>query len=203
MRTALNVFHALINQGTISDGLYQYLDSQKIPIDFSDLLRWQWTLSVSALDRYIHDIVRIGMVQIFDGRRPQTPKYQTFHIGMNEFINITTAPISAIEFENVVARQHSFLAFQFPDKISDALAYIWDEKNKWDAISSHMTTAISSRDLRVKLTNIVTRRNQIVHEGDCFSTVLPLQQQPISLADTKDVINFISDLAEAIYTSVV
>lgn len=203
MRNALNVFNALIDQGTISDGLYQYLDSQKIPLDFSDLLRWQWILSVSALDRYIHDIVRIGMMQVFEGKRPQTPKFQTFRIGMNEFMNITGAPIPTIEFEREVARQHGFLAFQFPDKIADALAYIWDEKSKWDVISSHMKTPITSHDLRVKLTNIVTRRNQIVHEGDCFSTLLPLKQQPISPADTQEVIKFISELAEAIYVSVV
>ena len=167
------------------------------------MLRWQWTLSVSAFDRYIHDIVRIGMVQAFELKRPQTQKFKTFHIGMNEFANITTSPVPAIEFEREVARQHSFLAFQFPEKIADALAYIWDEKNKWDVISGNMKTAITSRDLKIKLTNIVTRRNQIVHEGDCFAAVLPLQQQSISLADTKDVIEFITELANAIYTSVV
>lgn len=203
MKNALNIFKALIEQGTISDGLYQYLDSQKIHLDFSDLLRWQWILSVSALDRYIHDIVRIGMVQAFEMKRPQTPKFKTFHIGMNEFANITTAPIPAIEFEREVARQHSFLAFQFPDKIADALAYIWDEKNKWDIISSNMNSTITPRDLKTKLTNIVTRRNQIVHEGDCLTVLLPLQQQPVSLADTKDVIKFITELAEAIYKSLI
>lgn len=202
MKTALDNFKTLIEQCSTSEGLYQYLDSQKIPLDFSNLLRWQWTLSVSALDRYIHDIVRIGMVQSFDGKRPQTAKFRTFHIDMNKFTIITNSPIPTNEFEQEIARQHSFLAFQLPDKIADALSYIWDENDKWNIISRNMKTPITSRDLRTKLTNIVIRRNQIVHEGDCFTAGSLFQQQPISLVDTKNVTGFISELAESIHTSV-
>lgn len=203
MSEAINVFNALISQGTISSGLFQYLVTQKVPLDFSDLLRWQWVLSVSALDRYIHDVVRIGMIEAFQGERSQTPKFKTFRIDMKEFLNINEAPIPAIEFEKEIIRQHSFLAFQYPEKIADALAYVWDESNKWDIISSHMRTSITSNDLKVKLKNIVVRRNQIVHEGDCFSTILPLQQQMVTINDTEDVTKFITELVYAIELSIV
>lgn len=202
MKNAIKVFNALISQGTISSGLFQHFETQKVPLDFSDLLRWQWVLSVSALDRYIHDIVRIGMIEAFEGRRSQTSKFKTFRIDMKEFTNISGSPIPSIEFEKEIVRQHSFLAFQFPDKIADALAYIWDESNKWDVISSNMETNITASDLKVKIKNIVVRRNQIVHEGDCFSAIIPLQQQPISLNDAEDVTKFIADLVHAIDISV-
>ena len=62
MINALRVFQALMDQTEVSKGLYNYIDSQRVPIDASDLLRWEWVLAVSALDKYIHDVVRIGMV---------------------------------------------------------------------------------------------------------------------------------------------
>lgn len=202
MSSAINTFHALMNQGTMSKGIYTYLDTNKVPMDFSDLLRWQWVLSVSALDRYVHDIVRIGMLEIFEGRRNPTAKYKSFRIDLNNFNSIIESPTPVIEFEKEVIRQHSFLAFQYPDKIADALSYIWNEQNKWDVICSNMATDISSANLKTKLKNIITRRNQIVHEGDCFSANSPLHQQPISILDTDDVNKFISELANAIDISI-
>jgi len=202
MSTAKNTFDMLISQGTISNGLYQYLESQSIHIDFSDLLRWQWTLAVSALDRYIHDIVRAGMVMEFEGRKNPTPKYQNFRIDMSTYAMIRSSPVPAVAFEQEVGRQHSFLAFQYPDKIADALSLIWDEANKWDVIGRTMVPPVPVPDLKTKLKNIVLRRNQIVHEGDCLSLSPPLGQQPISLSDVNDVVRFIKSLVLAIDTCV-
>lgn len=202
MSSAINNFHVLMNQGTMSKGIFIYLETNKVPMDFSDLLRWQWVLSVSALDRYVHDIVRIGMIDIFEGRRNPTAKYKSFRIDLNKFNSILESPAPAIEFEKEVIRQHSFLAFQYPDKIADVLSYIWNEQNKWDVICHNMITNFSSNNLKTKLKNIITRRNQIVHEGDCFSATSPLQQQPISILDADDVSKFITELANAINVSV-
>lgn len=202
MNSAINTFHALMNQGTMSKGIYIYLDTNKVPMDISDLLRWQWVLSVSALDRYVHDIVRIGMLEIFEGRRNPTAKYKSFRIDLNNFNSIIESTTPVIEFEKEIIRQHSFLAFQYPEKIADALSYIWNEQNKWDVICSNMTTDISSSNLRTKLKNIITRRNQIVHEGDCFFANSPLHQQPITILDTDDVNKFITELANAIDISI-
>ena len=203
MSTAKNTFDMLISQGSISNALYQYLENQNIPIDFSDLLRWQWTLAVSALDRYIHDIVRAGMVMEFEGRKSPTSKYQNFRIDMSTYTMIHSSPVPAAAFEQEVGRQHSFLAFQYPDKIADALSLIWDETNKWDVIGRTMIPPVSAVDLKTKLKNIILRRNQIVHEGDCLSLSLPLSQQPISLSDVDDVVSFINSLVLAIDTCVI
>lgn len=202
MRNAMNVFNSLIAQGAVTKGLYEYIETNKIPLDSSDLLRWQWVLSISALDKYVHDIVRAGMIDEFLGRKTPTSKFKTFHIDMNALSNIKESSTPEIEFEKEVVRQHSFLAFQYPDKITDALSYIWDEPHKWNVISGNMSTAIMADNLRTKLKNIVVRRNQIVHEGDCFSTTLPLQQQPILFCDTEDVVQFIKDLVSAIDASI-
>lgn len=202
MRNAVNAFCALIDQTSFSEGLYCYLKEQKVPIDASDLLRWQWVLSISALDKYIHDVVRIGMIQEFLGTRSKTDKFNAFRIDMGKYLNIANSPSPESEFEKEIIRQHSILAFQHPDKISDALSFIWSEQHKWEVISNNMATPISAKDLKTKLINVVTRRNQIVHEGDCFSSCLPLQQQPISESDVYDVVTFVKEIVQAIQKSI-
>ena len=202
MNDAMNVFNSLIEQCSTTMGLYTYLESNGIPMDASDLLRWQYVLSVSALDKYIHDIVRIGMIDEFKGIRRETLKYKNFKINLSTFSLIKNSSTPEIEFSNEIIKQHSFLAFQDPDKIVDALSLIWDEPHKWQVISSNMATNISENDLKIKLKNIVIRRNQIVHQGDCLSTQYPLQQQIISKSDALEVVNFIKELANAIENSI-
>ena len=198
MINAKRTFETIINQTKVSAGLYNYLSAQKVPIDASDLLRWQWVLAISALDKYIHDIVRIGMIQEYQGRRTKTDKYKTFKINMDTYAYLSSSIAPEVDFEKEIIHQHSVLAFQHPDKISDALSYIWTEQHKWEAISQKMATPISPKDLRTKLNNIVVRRNQIVHEGDCFNLSVPFQQQTISEADVNDVITFVTELVQAI-----
>lgn len=202
MNNAMIVFRSLIEQCSTTMVVYEYLESKCVPLDAFDLLRWQYVLAVSALDKYIHDIVRIGMIQIFQGNRSETAKYKSFRIEFSLATIINNSANPEIVFSNEITRQHSFLAFQDPDKIADALSYIWEAKHKWSIISSNMATPISETDLKTKLKNIVIRRNQIVHEGDCLSTQIPLQQQIITKADTQDVINFIKELVVAIGNSI-
>ena len=202
MNNALMSFKAIIAQTHTSSGLYRYLQEQKIQIDASDLLRWQWVLSISAFDKFIHDIVRIGMVDEFLGKRPETAKFKTFHITMPLFSSIKNSPSPELLFEREIIRQHQMSSFQAPDKVSDALSYIWNEDHKWYVISSNMKRSVDEKALRLTLNNIVIRRNQIVHEGDCVTAMFPMKQQVISEVDTNDVISFISELAEAIYISV-
>lgn len=203
MKNAIKTFDSLIDRLDTSQGLYGYIEQQKIPIDASDLLRWQWVMTVYALDKYIHDIVRAGMVEEFLGKRSQTDKYKNFHITMSSYLDLSSSKLPQIDFEREVTYRHSFLAFQSPDKISDALAYIWSENKKWEVISKNMTTPISEKDLKTQLNNIVLRRNQIVHEGDCLSFISPLQQQEIYNSDVEDVINFIAEIVHAINSLVI
>jgi hypothetical protein len=180
--------------------VYDYLD-QKVqgPMDYSDLLRWQWVQAVSSLGKFVHDIVRVGMLHIYTGRRNPTNKYLTFTIDLKTHLQIIQDINSAISiFEKQVLLKNGYLAFQDPDKISDALSYIWDEKNKWKVISDII--GMSESDVKTQLRNISIRRNQMVHEGD-YSDVL-VQRQTISRTDVVEVINFIEKVAESIYNAV-
>lgn len=197
MRRALTVFETVLQDTEQAHIIYTYLDKVvKAPIDYSDLLRWQWVQSVSALDKLIHDLVRLGMLEIFQSRRSLTPKFASFAIDINFHMQLVAAPTSAINlFESQILKKHSFLSFQDPDKISDALSNIWDEPHKWKCISAKMQ--LEESRVKTQLKNIVIRRNQIAHAGDYPN--LMLERQEIEPNDVKDVVDFIKNLGENIY----
>ncbi|MDR1175779.1 MAG: hypothetical protein LBK83_09970 [Treponema sp.] len=179
---------------------YDYLvQAVHAPIDYSDLLRWQWVHAVSALDKFIHDTVRIGMLQIYTGHRNSTNKYLTFTIDLKTHLQIIQDRSSALDiFEQQVLLKNGHLAFQDPDKISDALSYIWDEEHKWKAISNRI--GISEKDVKTQLKNISIRRNQMVHESDYPENLL--QRQTISRDDVTEVVDFIIKVGKSIYDNI-
>ena len=179
--------------------MYNYFEHSVVPVDISDLLRWQWVQCISAFDKFVHDVVRVGMVEIFLGNRTPTPKYNTFQIDIQTYGDIINNIIDAsLIFERKIILKHGFLAFQDPSKVADALSYIWNENDKWGKISNLM--GMSKDDCTTYLRNIVIRRNQIVHEGDYTDSLS--RRQDIFLQDVIDIRDYILKLGQAIYDCV-
>ena len=182
--------------------LHDYLCANlKSPMTFDDLLRFQIVYSVSALDKLIHDLVRIGMVQIFVGMRPATSKYLTERISMSAYANLTSATIPPKEyyFEQEIISKLGIVAYQSPDNIADGLSYIWDEKHKWQRIAAAM--AITENQARTQLKLIVDRRNKIAHEADVDIT--SGGKFAISKSDCEPTVLFIERCGEEIVKLVV
>lgn len=200
MLLAYRRFVELVEDTKNVEVLYQYLKNTiKVPIETNDLLRWQWIQCISAFDKFIHDVVRIGMVEIYVGARVTTAKYNSFQLDIQTCIDMNASPLSAASiFEQKVILKHSFLAFQDPNKVSDALAYIWSDNDKWQTISNMV--GMSKNDCVTFLKNAVIRRNQIVHEGDYTDSLS--KRQDIYEQDVNDVRTFILNIGEAIYNCV-
>lgn len=183
---------------TLHDYLYTNLKS---PMTFDDLLRFQIVYSVSALDKLIHDIIRIGMVQIFIGTRPATSKYLAERISMSAYVNLSSATIPPKEyyFEQEIISKLGIVAYQSPDNIADGLSYIWDEKHKWQKIAAAM--AIKEEQARTQLKLIVDRRNKIAHEADVDIT--SGGKFAISKSDCESTVLFIEKCGEEIVKLVV
>lgn len=198
MTNAYSCFRILMQDTKNICTLYNYLSQVvKPPYDYSDLLRWQWAQSVSALDKLIHDIVRIGMRECFLGNRPITDKFSNFALNFSTYQQLQQNQLSAsLIFEQYVTAKNKTLSFQDPDKISDGLSYIWSEAHKWHAIAAQMGKPENL--VRTELKNIAIRRNQIVHEGDYLVT--SASRQAIEKADVDEVIDFIEQLGNAVYT---
>lgn len=200
MNNALIVFNALIHDTKGTRALYDYIDTVvHPPMDYSDLLRWQWAQAASALDKLVHDLVRIGMIEIYQGMRKPTKKYLSFPLTVEAHAQMVGNPGFALQlFEQQVSLKHSYLAFQEPDKISDSLSNIWNENHKWQCIANELS--LPEDVVKTQLRNISIRRNQIVHEGD-YSNII-LQRQNIAKEDVTEVIDFVEKLGVAIYTLV-
>ncbi len=180
--------------------LYSHLvNNLKIPeSEVSHLLRSEIMYAVSCFDKFIHDIVKQGMVDTFLTTRRQTNSYKKFAISLEELNSInnpTLFPPPQTIFENIISDRHKHLSFQDPKKVADALSLIWDEAHKWQKIATEM--GVNQNDIKVELKNIVIRRNQIVHENDV--NLLTNNLEPIKELDTKKSVDFIEMLGLSIY----
>lgn len=166
-----------------------------------DLLRSQLVNCVSAFDKLMHDLVRIGMVHTFVNQRSPTAKYLNEAIAIQHLpaLSSNAVPPAAVRFGEIVREKHSKLSFQDPDKVADGLSYIWDEGQKWQKIS--LGLGISESAARVKLKLIVTRRNAIVHEADLDP--VNSQKQAITRAEATDISNYLLLLGNRICDLVV
>ncbi|QOY73230.1 hypothetical protein IH404_09305 [Pseudomonas sp. OST1909] len=182
MRNALALFNENIMSARHAGGLYDYLTaSVTVPASFEDLLRSQVVYAVSAFDKLIHDLVRIGMLEIFTGARPPTPKYLSEPISIQIHSDLISASIPPKEhiFEQAIFRKLKIVSYQDPIKVADGLSYIWDEGQKWQKISEKMAQPDSV--IRTTLKLIADRRNTIVHEAD----IDPLTNEKLSITKSE------------------
>ncbi len=58
------------------------LDRVEVVVDLNDLLRAEMVLIVSALDHFVHELARLGMMEIWRGIRPATAAYLKFSVSL-------------------------------------------------------------------------------------------------------------------------
>jgi hypothetical protein len=197
MLNARGVFHKNIRQANELGALYDHLTyTVAIPEQFDDLLRSQIVNAVSAFDKLMHDLIRIGMVRIFESQRPATGKYLSETVAIQHLPGLATGmvPPPSVRFEEIVREKLSHLSFQDPVKIADGLSYIWDEGQKWQQIA--LGLGMADQDVKRKQRLIVTRRNAIVHEADLDPVTN--QKQGITRVEATDICNFLLGLGNRI-----
>lgn len=198
MLTAIEAFQTSIARVVQLGGLHDAILSLTTKaLDPSDILRAQVVLGVSALDYYIHEITVLGMVEVFNGRRPATAAFRKYRISMDSVVASTTNTGNGW-FESDVRERHSFSTFQQPDKIADAIRH-FSEVKLWMEVGKKMATP--ENDVKTRLKLIVDRRNKIAHEAD-LDPSYPGVYWPITKHDVDGSLQFISRLAESIHAVV-
>ena len=202
MYSALTLFKANIEEAKNLTLLYEYLENSiKSPFSFDDLLRAQIVYSVSAFDKLMHDVIRIGIMEIFTDKRNPTPKYLAESISTsiyNELISATVPPKEHI-FEQAIVKKLKTISYQDPEKVAEGLSYIWEEKQKWQKIALKM--AIDDKTAKTTLKLIVDRRNAIVHEADI--NFLTNHKYSISMTECQSITEFLYRCGEEIVALVV
>lgn len=200
MLDILEQFRENIRRVQALGGLYDVLNQQTTPaLDLTDLLRSQIVMAVSALDHYVHEITRVGMLEVYSDKRPQTPAFLRFQVTMES----TLRGIAAGEnndgwLDEEIRKKHGYLAFQHPDRIADAIR-LFSSCTLWISVASELNLEVE--DVKTELQLIVNRRNQIAHEADLDSRI-PGNRFAISASDAKRIIDLIQNIGEAIYVVV-
>src|ERR1700678_396105 len=130
MLNSLSTFRGNIKDAREIGPLHDYLVAKiGLSMNFDDLLRSQIVYSVSAFDKLIHDIVKIGIMDIFIGKRQATPKFLSEKITMEVLnaMSVATIPPKEFYFEQHIVSKLKIIAFQDPDKVADGLSFVWNE----------------------------------------------------------------------------
>ena len=157
--------------------------------------RAQIVSGVSALDYLIHEIVRIGMVEISKGSRSRTDAFTKFQLPIEAVEQALNGQTQESWLADSVREKHSWLSFQRPDKIADALRLI-SPKNLWEEVGNELQ--LSAKDVKLRLDMIVDRRNKIAHEADMDPTN-PGFRWPIDQDMASDALDEIERVVEAVY----
>jgi hypothetical protein len=197
MRNSRSVFRENIRLTREIGSLHDYLTTNVVgPISFDDLLRSQIVYAVSAFDKLMHDLIRIGMVDILIGKRLATPKYLNEKIPLSVVNQMaaSTIPPKEIIFEQYIVSRLKILSYQDPDNVADGLSYIWSEQHKWQKIAVAMGKDETA--VRTELRLVISRRNAIVHEADI--DLATGKKLSITKADCENSISFLESCGEQI-----
>lgn len=182
------------NLGAIYDSIN--LQTTQI-LDLSDILRAQYVMLVSALDHFIHELVRFGMIEIYNENRRATKKFKEFIFSTDKNILFQKAIMeekSDVWLNHQIRHRNGFKSFQEADKIKEAMLLIIDT-DIWEEVANRLKG--DARQMKRKLNLIIDRRNQISHEADIEPTYQELRV--IYVEDVNDSIIFIESLVEVIF----
>jgi hypothetical protein len=163
-------------------------------VDLTDILRAELVMAVSALDHLVHELARVGMLDVYHGRRSETDAYRRFRVSMGAAALGLAAPSVSDWFDAAIRDSHGWLSFQRPEKIADAVR-LFSTVVLWDAAAARL--GLSAADMKTRLQAIVDRRNKIAHEADLDPT-LPGATWPIDEVLVNEAVDFIEQVGEAI-----
>lgn len=199
MFSAIRQLHENIERVRAIGGLYEALGQLTTPaVDATDLLRTQIVMAVSALDHYVHEITRIGMLEVYNETRPRTNAFLRFQVTMEAAMTGISGSLGHEWLDAEIRERHGYSAFQQPDKIADAVR-LFHALDLWASVASRLN--LQSQDVRTRLRLIVDRRNRIVHEAD-MDPSYPGSRWPISYFDAKACVDFVETVCEAIHSVV-
>jgi hypothetical protein len=168
-------------------------------VDVSDIWRAQIVLVVSALDHFVHELARLGMIEIAKGTRLKTEGYLRFGMPLEAVESALGGMPPEDWVGETVREKHSWQSFQDPDKLADAIRII-SPVRIWESVGAQMH--LPSRDVKTRLKLIVDRRNKIAHEAD-LDPSSPGFRWSINELTVNETLDFIESLGNAIFESTV
>ena len=194
MSNQKTIFKKNIESILIIDSIYKYLESQISAFDISELLRAEYVLIVSALDYYIHGVVREGLIKQFVDA--DVTKGNTICVPLatvRVLLDVTSNDERINILEGQLDEITSKYSYQAPQAIEKALGLL-NLKKIWTAIGD--VCGLPPGDIRTTLSLIIDRRNMIAHEADIdFTSSI---KREITANDIEECMAFIKMLVESL-----
>jgi|SRR5699024_5927649 len=168
-------------------GIADNLQSSLPAVDLIDLYRHSLVAAVSALDTFVHSLVRVGIILQIRGNGPELDV--RLPIGVDAYRRwFNGDPFALREIELQVRQAHSRWTMQFAKDIADAVRLV-SSRPAWITIAGEDPNV--ARILKNSLDVVVVRRNQIVHESDIDPSTG--QKWPIDSAMARQAIGTIKE----------
>ena len=195
MTTTLDHFLENVSRARGLSALAQHLDERTTQaVDLSDIYRATLVLSVSALDHFVHEFVRVGMLEVHNGTRTATHAHLSFKIPLAAARAGIAATSKTDWLDEAIRDAHSWLSFQHPDRIADAIRLVSAAK-LWEEVAMDLGSTAAA--VKARLITIVDRRNKIAHEADMDPTN-PGERWPINKVLVDDAVDYVELVTLAI-----
>ena len=173
----------------------------------SELLRSAITTSVSAMDRYFHDLIvenTVGFLGKADRDMPKKFKQLNIPILASKKAlekireNPTSRPNTIIkkEVQKILHKEHTF---QSPSNLLEASKILGIE-DFWGKVASEISPSMAKGEIIDRLRKINRRRNQIVHESDIIlkTSAKAITLRDITKGEAEESCSFIKALVTAV-----
>ena len=205
MQAVLDLFKENIRRARDITSIFRVMTAQTTQaFDLSDVLRASLVMLVSALDHFIHEMVRLGMLEAYRAERTRTPAFLRFQVTLDSVLETSSDFDPEARLDSQIRERHGHQSFQTPESIADALRLVSDVA-LWNEVADGL--GMGRRGVTDRLALIAQRRNKIAHEADMMpdyagQIVYSDSRFPIDEGMVDDAINFIDRVSETIYTLV-
>jgi hypothetical protein len=138
-------------------------------VDVSDILRASLVLAVSGLDHFVHEFVRLGMLEVHRGNRPTTDAYLAFRVPLSAAREALADTGRHEWLDQAIREVHGWLSFQHPDKIAEAIR-LMSSVRLWEQVASEF--GVTSRAVRTQQKDVQRERRE---EPQRFPVVIVMQ----------------------------
>lgn len=128
-----------------------------------NMYRIEIVMLIGAMDYYCLEILKTGIIQIYNKERNSTDKYENLSIPMKFVAQALGNEESTEWLYSSIMSIYGKMAFQNVDKIHEVIITI-SQKEKWNETATKLNIAKS--ELQKKITKLCLRRHQIVHKCD-------------------------------------
>lgn len=139
-----------------------------------DIWRSQIVFLDSAFDFYIHEIVKYGIIKMFNRDWAESDDYKNLKVKLSFALDLAQNPNSSSKLLDEIDEMNKYSCFMGVKKLNEQLKFI------------SITYSLTTQEKKL-LKDLYNRRNQIAHQSDFLPRTA--QKQQIVKADVQDYIN--------------